>query len=95
MSDEPDAAADLTLVRLKALADPIRLAILRLLREGTCCNCEIAPALGLSNSLASHHLRILREAGLAPGALAELASELSSLLSPASAEPRPRCCRKS
>ncbi len=52
------------LARLKALADPTRLAIIELLKRGTQCNCEIAPALDLSLSLVSHHMRILREAGL-------------------------------
>ncbi|MCE5258323.1 MAG: metalloregulator ArsR/SmtB family transcription factor [Chloroflexi bacterium] len=52
------------LARLKALADPTRLAIIELLKQGTQCNCEIAPALDLSLSLVSHHMRILREAGL-------------------------------
>ena len=54
----------LLVTRLKALADPTRLAIIELLLAGTRCNCEIAPALDLSLSLVSHHMRILREAGL-------------------------------
>ena len=52
------------LVRLKALADPTRLAILDLLMEGVQCNCEIAERLDLSLSLISHHMRSLRQAGL-------------------------------
>ncbi|MHB1357660.1 MAG: ArsR/SmtB family transcription factor [Anaerolineae bacterium] len=52
------------LLRLKALADPTRLAILDLLMEGVQCNCEIAERLDLSLSLVSHHMRSLREAGL-------------------------------
>ncbi|NLV74091.1 MAG: winged helix-turn-helix transcriptional regulator [Chloroflexi bacterium] len=54
----------LLLPRLKALADATRLEIIALLRNGTRCNGEIAPILGLSLSLVSHHMRILREAGL-------------------------------
>ena len=38
-----------------------------MLMEGVQCNCEIAERLGISLSLVSHHLRILREAGLVRG----------------------------
>ena len=54
-----------TLARaLKALSDPTRLSVFDMLMEGVQCNCEIADRLGLSLSLISHHVRILREAGL-------------------------------
>ncbi len=49
---------------LKSLADPTRLTIFNVLMEGVQCNCEIAERLNLSLSLISHHLRVLREAGL-------------------------------
>jgi len=49
---------------LKVLADPKRLRILNLLMSGVQCNCEIGDALGMSKNLISHHLRILRNAGL-------------------------------
>jgi ArsR family transcriptional regulator len=49
---------------LKALSDPNRLQIFDLLMTGTHCNCEIAEQLDLSLSLVSHHLRVLRDAGL-------------------------------
>jgi ArsR family transcriptional regulator len=49
---------------LKALSDPTRLSIFDMLMEGVQCNCEIAERLGLSLSLISHHLRILRQVGL-------------------------------
>ena len=52
------------LEKLKALADLTRLSIVELLRTGTQCNCEIATVLDISLSLVSHHMRILREAGL-------------------------------
>mgnify|MGYP000708997009 CR=1 FL=1 len=52
---------------LKVLADPKRLRILEMLVQGVHCNCEIAAHLGLSLSLISHHLRVLREAGLIHG----------------------------
>ncbi len=49
---------------LKALSDPTRLSVFDVLMEGVQCNCEIAERLGLSLSLISHHLRILRQVGL-------------------------------
>lgn len=49
---------------LKVLADPTRLAILDLLVEGVQCNCHLGDRLGLPMNLISHHLKILREAGL-------------------------------
>jgi ArsR family transcriptional regulator, arsenate/arsenite/antimonite-responsive transcriptional repressor len=50
--------------RFKALADPTRLAIVnRLARREHACVCEFQ-VLGLSQPTISHHLRILREAGL-------------------------------
>lgn len=50
--------------RLKVLAEPKRLLILHLLMEGVQCNCELGEALDMPPNLISHHLRILREAGL-------------------------------
>ena len=49
---------------LKALSDPKRLLILDLIRNGTQCNCEFSDSLNLQPNLISHHLRILKEAGL-------------------------------
>lgn len=49
---------------LKALADPNRLQILDLLMQGDSCNCELNEKLGLPPNLLSHHLRVLRQAGL-------------------------------
>jgi ArsR family transcriptional regulator len=49
--------------RFKALADPARVAIVnRLAGADEVCVCEFR--LGLSQPTVSHHLRILREAGL-------------------------------
>jgi ArsR family transcriptional regulator, arsenate/arsenite/antimonite-responsive transcriptional repressor len=50
--------------RLKILAEPKRLFILNMLMEGVQCNCELGDALNMPPNLISHHLRILREAGL-------------------------------
>lgn len=55
----PEAAAV-----LKALADPNRLRIFSLLMQGDSCNGELNERLGLPPNLLSHHLRVLREAGL-------------------------------
>jgi len=50
--------------QLKVLAEPKRLQILHMLMEGVQCNCELGDALGMASNLISHHLRVLREAGL-------------------------------
>ncbi len=49
---------------LKALAHPVRLRILALLREGELCVCEVASVLGLAPSTVSEHLTGLRRTGL-------------------------------
>jgi DNA-binding transcriptional ArsR family regulator len=46
------------------LADPTRAAILRLLRDGPHCVCEMAAATGQRENNLSNHLAILREGGL-------------------------------
>jgi len=54
---------------LQALADPARLAIVRQLRGATeICACEFTGCCGgLSQPTVSHHLKVLREAGLVRG----------------------------
>lgn len=51
---------------LKALADPTRLRLLSLLsrHEGDVCVCEVCESFPLEQPTISHHLRILRDAGL-------------------------------
>jgi len=49
----------------KALADPTRLRIMLLLQVRELCVCELTYILGMEQSRISHHMRILREAGLA------------------------------
>ena len=51
---------------LKAVADPYRLTILAMLAsaDGEICVCDFTDALPLNQPTVSHHLRILREAGL-------------------------------
>jgi len=51
--------------RFKALSDPARVAIVnRLAAADEVCVCDLNTALDLSQPTVSHHLRILREAGL-------------------------------
>ena len=77
----------------KALADPVRLQLVDVLRKhaGKVCVCELIPLFDLSQPTISHHLRILREAGIVdsekhglwsfyyvrPGALEELSGWLA------------------
>lgn len=50
----------------KALADPTRLEILRLVlvQPGATCVCDIVDHFDLSQPTISHHLKVLRDAGL-------------------------------
>lgn len=49
---------------MKALSDPNRVKILKMLQRRVMCVCEIQEALRLAQSTASKHLKILEEAGL-------------------------------
>ncbi len=54
-------------VALKALADPARLRLLSLIQaqaDGEACVCHLTEPLGLSQPTVSHHLKVLRQAGL-------------------------------
>jgi ArsR family transcriptional regulator, arsenate/arsenite/antimonite-responsive transcriptional repressor len=50
----------------KALADPVRLQLVDVLRKhaGKVCVCELVPLFDLSQPTVSHHLKVLRGAGL-------------------------------
>lgn len=51
--------------RFEALADENRLLIALMLRDRPgLCACEVQAALGVSHPTVSHHMRLLREAGL-------------------------------
>ena len=52
---------------LRALADPVRERIVELLADEQLCVCHLTEELELAQPLVSHHLRILREAGLVEG----------------------------
>ncbi|MEO0184621.1 MAG: metalloregulator ArsR/SmtB family transcription factor [candidate division WOR-3 bacterium] len=47
-----------------ALAHPLRLKILEKLRVGPCCVCKIIPFVDAEQSNVSHHLAILKNAGV-------------------------------
>lgn len=49
---------------LKVIAEENRLKILCTLKNGELCVCDIWENLDLSQNLVSHHLKVLREAGL-------------------------------
>jgi ArsR family transcriptional regulator len=54
----------LAALRFRALGDETRLRLLEVLTAGERCVAELMDALALGQSLVSHHLRALREAGL-------------------------------
>ena len=49
---------------MKALSDPNRVRVLKLLQEGELCVCEIQQVLGLAQSTVSKHMKILEESDL-------------------------------
>jgi ArsR family transcriptional regulator, arsenate/arsenite/antimonite-responsive transcriptional repressor len=77
----------------KALGDPIRMQLVDVLRKhaGKVCVCELVPLFDLAQPTVSHHLKVLRGAGLVgserrglwayyyvnPGAMEELSAWLS------------------
>jgi DNA-binding transcriptional ArsR family regulator len=62
---EPDLAVGAA-ARAKALGDPTRVLIALALREGEeLCVCDLGWITGRAENLVGHHLRVLREAGLA------------------------------
>lgn len=59
------AERELLAATFKALADPARVAIVnRLAAAEEVCVCDLTASLELSQPTVSHHLRVLREAGL-------------------------------
>jgi len=49
---------------MKALSDPSRVKIMKMLQRKVMCVCEIQAALGIAQSTASKHLQILEDSGL-------------------------------
>ncbi|WP_434444058.1 ArsR/SmtB family transcription factor [Lentzea sp. E54] len=69
LSEEPLAAAKMAELStmFKALGDPVRLRLLSMIAsgpDGEVCVCELTPAFDLSQPTISHHLKLLRQAGL-------------------------------
>ena len=64
MPDVTDRARAIAALRFRALGDETRLRLLEILGEGERCVSDLMTELGLGQSLVSHHLRALREAGL-------------------------------
>ncbi len=62
---ERDEAARMAQVA-KALGDPVRLQLVDVLRRhaGKVCVCELVPLFEISQPTVSHHLKVLREAGV-------------------------------
>jgi ArsR family transcriptional regulator, arsenate/arsenite/antimonite-responsive transcriptional repressor len=61
----PAGAAEQLAACFKALADPTRVAIVnRLAGAGEVCVCNLVAEFDLSQPTVSHHLRLLRDAGL-------------------------------
>jgi len=57
-----------TFVRvMKALSDPNRVKIMKMLQSRPLCVCEIKEALGIAQSTASKHLKLLEDADLVRG----------------------------
>ncbi|MFJ2173350.1 ArsR/SmtB family transcription factor [Streptomyces sp. NPDC101062] len=63
---DEDQATDLAKV-FKALGDPVRLRLLSMIASragGEVCVCDLTPAFDLSQPTISHHLKLLKQAGL-------------------------------
>ncbi len=63
----PASEADVLATLLKAMADPVRLRLVRLIAQSpdtTACACHLPTALGIAQPTLSHHLKKLVDAGL-------------------------------
>ena len=88
---------------LAALADPVRLRILAMLRERERCVCHLTSALQLAQPTISHHMAILKRAGLVrdrhdarwtyyrlePSAARALSESIATLLDTTHTDPGP------
>ncbi|MFC8064525.1 ArsR/SmtB family transcription factor [Streptomyces sp. NPDC057293] len=86
----------------KALGDPVRLRLLSLIASragGEVCVCDLTPAFDLSQPTISHHLKLLRQAGLIDcerrgtwvyyWLVPEMTDRLASILTRPAGEPLP------
>jgi arsenate reductase (thioredoxin) len=105
-SSAPSASPEAVSVELaRALGDPLRWRIVELLATEQLCVAHLAEELGAAQPLVSHHLKVLRQAGLIepdryrywtyyrlrPGALVRLAATLGLV---ADAAPSGTACRR-
>jgi ArsR family transcriptional regulator len=97
-----------SLTAVKALAEPVRWQIVDALAREELCVCHLVELLAIPQPLVSHHLRVLRDAGLVetskyrywtyyrlrPEPLAALGGRLSELAggAPAPEQVRRPCC---
>jgi ArsR family transcriptional regulator len=89
-----------------AVADPLRWRIVELLGREELCVCHLVEELDVGQPLVSHHLKVLRDAGLVvgeryrywtyyrmvPGAVAAIADELRTIAEHESVRDRRPCC---
>jgi ArsR family transcriptional regulator len=103
-----DVRADRRADVLKALAEPARWRIVEALVCEELCVCHLTESLGMAQPTVSHHLKVLRDAGiveserhrqwiyyrLRPEVLADLATELADRAStcPTDGSRRRPCC---
>lgn len=99
---------DLGVEALRAVSDPLRWRIVKLLSAEELCVCHLVAMLEVPQPLVSHHLKVLRRAGLVEsdrfrywtyyrlrgGALASLGRRLVDMAdaAPASGRARRPCC---
>lgn len=90
---------------LKVLADENRLKILSCLTKGEMCVCQLTGGVGIPQNLMSHHLKVLKDAGLIDDerrgrwiyysvkarGLGELLGCVENLCDCATANPKSRC----
>lgn len=65
-----NAQSEFLAPKFKALADPVRLRLLSMIvsaPSGEVCVCDLTPGFDVSGPTISHHLKVLREAGLIEG----------------------------
>ncbi|MDZ4233781.1 MAG: metalloregulator ArsR/SmtB family transcription factor [Dietzia sp.] len=107
----PDEATCISLAQMfKAIGDPVRLRLLSLIAShsgGEACVCDISGTFDLSQPTISHHLKVLRSAGILdaerrgswvyyriiPTALQRLSAVLQT--EGGTAEPSDTCCEES